>query len=73
MATNRSLYSMNQPVVERTNYTFDVSTGAGGLTYAEQRRLAGWFEAMDLRYGDRIALVDPRRCRGACIALRHSG
>ncbi len=59
MATNRSLYSMNQPVVERTNYTFDVSTGAGGLTYAEQRRLAGWFEAMDLRYGDRIALDDP--------------
>jgi pilus assembly protein CpaD len=25
----------------------------------EQRRLDGWFEAMDLRYGDRIAIDDP--------------
>ena len=59
MPTNRSLYSVNQPVVERANYVFDVSTGAGGLSYPEQRRLAGWFEAMDLRYGDRISIDDP--------------
>lgn len=59
MPTNRSLYSTNQPVVERNNYTFDVATGGGGLTYMEQRRLAGWFEAMELRYGDRIAVDDP--------------
>ena len=50
---------MNQPVVERTNYTLDVSTGAGGLSLPEQRRLAGWFEAMNLKYGDRIAIDDP--------------
>jgi pilus assembly protein CpaD len=59
MPTNRSLESVNQPVVERSNYTFDVATGGGGLSYAEQRRLAGWFEAMDLRYGDRLAVDDP--------------
>jgi pilus assembly protein CpaD len=59
MPTNRTLYSVNQPVVERNHFTFDVSTGAGGMTYSEQRRLAGWFEAMDLRYGDRIAVDDP--------------
>lgn len=59
MPTNRSLYSTNQPVVERTNLTFDVATGAGGLSYGEQRRLAGWFEAMDLRYGDRVSIDDP--------------
>lgn len=57
--TNQSLYSVNQPVVERVNYTLDVTTGPGGLTHSEQRRLAGWFEAMDLRYGDRIAIDDP--------------
>lgn len=59
MPTNQSLYSTNQPVVERVNYTFDVSTGAGGLSYPEQRRLAGWFEAMDLKYGDRVSIDDP--------------
>lgn len=59
MPTNNSLESLHQPVVERTNYTFDVTTGAGGLSYPEQRRLAGWFEAMDLRYGDRISIDDP--------------
>lgn len=59
MADNRSLDSVHQPIVERVNYTLDVTTGPGGLSYPEQRRLAGWFEAMDLRYGDRISVDDP--------------
>jgi pilus assembly protein CpaD len=59
MASNRSIYSVHEPVVERTNYTLDVTTGPGGLSYPEQRRLAGWFEAMKLRYGDSIAIDDP--------------
>ncbi|PKB19512.1 pilus assembly protein CpaD [Novosphingobium kunmingense] len=56
---NTSLESVHQPVVERTNYTLDVTSGPGGLSLPEQRRLAGWFEAMDLRYGDKISLDDP--------------
>lgn len=56
---NRSLDSVHQPIVERTNYTLDLTSGPGGLSLPEQRRLAGWFEAMDLRYGDRISLDDP--------------
>ena len=59
MPTNRSLDSVKQPVVERTNYTLDVRAGAGGLSIPEQQRLAGWFEAMDLRYGDRVSIDDP--------------
>ena len=59
MPTNRSLESVHQPVVERVNYALDVNTGAGGLSYPEQRRVTEWFEAMDLRYGDRIAIDDP--------------
>ena len=59
MASNPSLNSVHQPVVERTNYTLDVYSGSGGLAPAEQRRLSGWFEAMDLRYGDRISIDDP--------------
>ena len=53
---NRSLYSVKQPVVERSNYTFDVEAMAGGLPYSEQQRLVGWFESMDLRYGDRLSI-----------------
>ena len=53
---NTSLNSVNQPVVERNNYTMDVAATASGLTAIEQQRLADWFETMDLRYGDRISL-----------------
>lgn len=56
---NRSLYSARQPVVERTNFTLDVTTAGDGLPISEQQRVAGWFEAMDLGYGDRISLDDP--------------
>ena len=59
MPTNKTLYSAKQPVVERTNYTFDVSVNPGGLAISEQQRLNGWFETMDLRYGDRITVDDP--------------
>ncbi len=57
--TNPSLESIHQPIVARTNYALDVMAGPGGLSPAEARRLAGWFDAMDLRYGDRIAIDDP--------------
>ena len=58
-ADNASLYSTKQPVVERSNYTLDVQTDASGLSISEQQRLAGWFDAMDLRYGDRVSVDDP--------------
>jgi pilus assembly protein CpaD len=53
---NRSLNSVKQPVVERANYTIDVASGVGGLPVPEQQRLAEWFETMNLRYGDRVAI-----------------
>lgn len=59
MASNRSLESVHQPVVSRTNYTLDLTAGPGGLSLPEQRRLAGWFDALGLRYGDRVYLDDP--------------
>ena len=76
MPTNKSLNSTKQPVVERTNYTLDLRAGGGGLSVPEQQRLAGWFEAMDLRYGDRIAIDDPSmsgatRDAIAQLAARH--
>ncbi|MEO5586816.1 MAG: CpaD family pilus assembly protein [Novosphingobium sp.] len=56
---NNMIESVHQPVVERTNFTFDVAAGQGGLPLSEQRRLSNWFDALDLRYGDRIAIDDP--------------
>ena len=67
-ATNRGLESLNQPVVSRTNYTLDVASYGGGVSLPEQRRLAGWFETLDLRYGDRISVDDP----GASGATREA-
>jgi pilus assembly protein CpaD len=59
MPTNRTLYSVKQPVVERTNFTLDVNTDSSGLPIGEQQRLNGWFEAMDVGYGDRISVENP--------------
>ena len=61
MPGNRSIESVHQAVVSTTNYTFDVTAGPGGISIPEQRRLAGWFDAMDLRYGDRIYVDDPMK------------
>lgn len=58
--SNRGLESVRQPVVQRTSFVFDVSTlPGGGLAVSEQRRLAGWLDALDLGYGDRVSLDDP--------------
>lgn len=70
--TNRSMNSIHQPVVEKVNYTLDVSTGGSGLAYGEQQRLAGWFDTMGLKYGDRIYVDDPSgsdAARGAVEAV----
>ena len=55
MGTNTSMYSVHQPVVERTNYAIDVSAIGGTLSAAEAQRITEWFDALQLRYGDRVA------------------
>ena len=56
---NTSLYSVKQPVVERSNYTLDLASNASGLSVPEMARLNDWFETIGLAYGDRIAIDDP--------------
>lgn len=57
---NRMLNSVHQPIVEHNRYVLDLDTlPGGGLSIPEQRRLAGWFESLGLKYGDRIAVDDP--------------
>jgi CheY-like chemotaxis protein len=55
----RGLESVNQPVVSRTDYAFDVRTGYDGLAPGEDARLGAWFDTLRLGYGDRITIDDP--------------
>ncbi|MFN4241365.1 MAG: CpaD family pilus assembly protein [Erythrobacter cryptus] len=70
MPTNTSLYSVKQPVVERTNFTLDVNTSPSGLPISEQQRLNGWFETLNLQYGDRIAVENPSQNPAVTNAVR---
>ncbi|MGZ3245451.1 MAG: CpaD family pilus assembly protein [Croceibacterium sp.] len=63
---NQSLDSIKQPVVEHQTYALDVGATSSGLPIAEQRRLADWFESMNLQYGDRIGIDDAM----ASVAVR---
>jgi pilus assembly protein CpaD len=55
---NASLYSVHQPVVQRTDYLLDVASSGNGLASPEAARLRAWFDSLDLGYGDRIS-IDP--------------
>ena len=56
--SNRSLESVHQPVVRNSIYQFDVAAANGELPPSEQGRLQGWFDAMGVRYGDRVSIED---------------
>lgn len=58
--SNPSLYSANQPVVQRTDYVLDVASTGGGVPPAELDRLADWFDSLQLGYGDRVAIDQPQ-------------
>lgn len=55
---NPSLYSVHQPVVQRTNFVLEVASSGSGLVTSEAERLRAWFDSLQLRYGDRIS-IDP--------------
>ncbi|MCE7795848.1 CpaD family pilus assembly protein [Sphingobium sufflavum] len=55
---NRGLESVNQPVVHRTDFVFDaIPDGYNGLSRDERQRLLDWFDAIELGYGDRVAIA----------------
>ncbi|HZV57648.1 MAG TPA: CpaD family pilus assembly lipoprotein [Sphingobium sp.] len=54
----RGVESAHQPQVARTDFVFDVAPGRdGALDSAEAARLKSWFDALGLRYGDRVTLA----------------
>jgi pilus assembly protein CpaD len=61
---NRSVDSVHQPIVSRTDYVLDVAATPSGLARGEADRLSGWFDGLGLGYGDTITLDDPSGWRG---------
>jgi pilus assembly protein CpaD len=53
---NHGLESVHQPVVSRADFALDVNTSGSGLEGNDAARLAGWFDALKLGYGDRVAV-----------------
>ena len=75
---NRGLESANQPVVNRTDYVFDVrAAGLDSQSSADAGRLAAWFDSLELGYGDRVSIDESAAYSGrsrdvvAAIAARH--
>ena len=50
----RGVYSLNQPVVERSDYVLDLTAHDEGLSRTERARLGAWFDSLGLGYGDRV-------------------
>lgn len=70
MPTNRTLDNVHQPVVEHTNYTFDMTVQPeGGIDPVQQHRLSDWFAAVGLKYGDHVALDDPAQAGATHAAV----
>lgn len=55
---NGGVDSIYQPVVQRTDYVLDLQSAGYALAPGEGQRLAGWFDSLGLRYGDKIAIDD---------------
>ncbi len=51
---NRGVDSVHQPVIRRSDYVLDVT--GNGLDPVESARVAQWFDAIGLAYGDRISI-----------------
>jgi len=76
---NQGLESVNQPVVTRTDYVYDIAApGYDGLSSGEAARLDAWFRSLRLGYGDTIYVDDPqgygdssRRAAVAAVAGRY--
>ena len=56
---NPGLYSVHQPVVQRTDFVIDLQTQGDGVPASEIERLHAWFDSIELRYGDRISVDEP--------------
>jgi pilus assembly protein CpaD len=75
---NRGLESVNQPVVNRTDFVLDVpAVGLGSPSSPEAKRVADWFDSLELGYGDRVSVDESSAYAGisrdviAALAAKH--
>lgn len=66
-AINYGVYSLHQPVVEHTNFVFDLRVEGDRVPDAELERLTAWFNSIDVRYGDRLTIDEPRGSESAGV------
>ncbi len=58
--SNRGLESVHQPVVQRTDYVYDLPAPSGDQMPAQDAtRLTGWFDSLKLRFGDHVSVDAP--------------
>lgn len=50
----RGVDSLNQPVVERSDYVLNLQAPEGSLSAVEKARLRGWFDGLGVGYGDQV-------------------
>ena len=55
-ANNPSLYSMHQPVVQRTDFVLDLTTSGDRVPASELQRLDAWLASIGAGYADRISI-----------------
>jgi pilus assembly protein CpaD len=65
--SNPSLYSVHQPVVQRTDFVLDLSTSGDNVPASELQRLDAWFGSIDASYGDRIVIDEPQGYESASV------
>lgn len=53
-SADRGVESVNLPVLARSTFAVDLSAPGGVLPPAEAARLDGWFQSLDLGYGDSV-------------------
>jgi pilus assembly protein CpaD len=58
-AVNRSLDSVNQPVVQRTDYVLDLQSSGDRLAAGERTRLNSWLASLGVGYGDKVWVEEP--------------
>lgn len=72
---DRGLESVNQPVLARSTYVLDLGAPGGIIPPQEIGRLNGWFQGLDLGYGDSVfvdaAYADTARAQVADAASNY--
>lgn len=53
---NLGMESVHQPVVSRTDYVYDMAAPNDRLDGLQASGLTGWFDSLNLRYGDHVSV-----------------